>query len=459
MKMISKKLILGLFYVSLFIRILFFLTVLKWGEGGWFVFDSAQYHDLASNLVAGKGLVDKTGAINFYRLPGYPYFLALLYKITYKNIPWAQLLQVVITSVTPILVGVLSLVLIPKKYFVAAALAVLSAVHVGFVLYTGMVATEGIFLVLILLFYILFFSVYEPGQKVSFNKKRIYSAAAAGIVLGLLSMVRPVGHYLLLASIILLFIFTAYSWRHKLLLAGTLSVGWLSIVIWWLLRNWLLTGYIFFHTLPGLHFMQYSAANTYMATHNVSYLTARAQLLDERDLEITAAKIKMGEKFNAYHQCQIGERIAAKHIRANIPAFLKYTTIQLVKTMTALHSTHLLYIDQGWADFKQSTTAWAKIKRYLAPQGVRWYTVPLIYIDFITMIFMLAGLFLFLLRCLYRVRYRWFAVRVLPLAGLFVVLTAAYGCARLRMPAEPLFFIIAAYVLSDTWGTRSGKKV
>lgn len=458
MKTTCKKIVLSLFLLSLCIRLLFFFTVLKGGAGGWFVFDSAQYHELASSLVTGKGLVDKVGAINFYRLPGYPYFLALLYKITHNNVPWAQLIQVIITSISPLLVGALSLVLQPKKYLTAAALTLLSTVHVGFILYTGMIATEGIFLVLILLFYMLFFSFYKPGDKVIFNKKAMLYAAAAGVVLGLLSMVRPVGHYVLLASLLLMLIFTAYSWREKLALAGTLLLGWLTVVIWWLVRNWLLTGYFFFHTLPGLHFMQYSAANTYMATHNVRYLTARARLLDERDLAVAAAKNKLGKHFNAYHQCQIGEQIAAKHIQENIPAFLKYTTIQLVKTMTALHATHLLYIDQGWADFKASTTTWEKMRRYLMPQGVRWYTVPLIYLDIAVMLFMLVGLFLFLVRCLYLVRYRWFAVRVLPMAGLFVLLTAAYGCARLRMPAEPLFFMLATYVLVDIWGRGNGQK-
>lgn len=423
---------------------------MRYGEGSWFVFDSQQYHELAINIVRGLGIVDGTGALKFYRLPGYPLWLSFWYWITKVNVTVTLLAQVVVTSMIPALMVVLASQFILQKKLVGLV-GVFSVFHLGFVLYSGMVATEGLFLVLLLLFYISFFRLC--GFKAHCSQHQGDYALSSGLLLGVLSMIRPIGHYLIIVSLGMVLFLTPYSWWQKIKISSVFSLSWLIVVGGWLLRNWMLTGALFFHTLPGLHFLQYSAANTYMATHKTTYLNAREALLDQRDDLIKKEEQKNNKGLSEYERCCIGEKLAAKHIKVNIPAFVNYSLVQLTKTMCALHSTHLLFIEQGWVTYDESTSFWDKAKRYLLPTGCRWFVVPFIYLDIATTLFFLLSFILFLLRCLYIQSYRQLGYQFLPFMGLFVFLTIAYGCARLRMPIEPLLIIIAVFVWKYPHGT------
>lgn len=450
MKILSKRFLFFFISISCLVRILFFIYIMRWGEGSWFVFDSQQYHDLAKNIAWGAGIVDGSGLLNFYRLPGYPLWLSFWYWLTNVNVTKTLLAQVVITSIVPLLMMILTAQFILQKNLVWLV-GIFSVFHLGFVLYTGMVATEGLFLVVLLLFYITFFRLCDFNADPS--KQMLHYALVAGILLGVLSMIRPIGHYLIIVSLGMIVVSLPCSWWQKIKISIVFSLSWLAVVGGWLLRNWLLTGSLFFHSLPGLHFLQYSAANTYMATNNTTYLQARAALLDERDSLIKKEEAVSNKKLNEYERCCLGEKLAGKHIKENIPAFMKYSLVQFTKTMCALHSTHLLFVEQGWVSYDESTSFCDKAKRYLVPVGCRWFVVPFIYLDILTTLFLLLSFILFLIRCLYLQSYRLLGYRLLPFIGLFVFLTIAYGCARLRMPIEPLLIIIAVFVWKYPHGT------
>ena len=160
MKILNKKKLIFLVGISTSVRLLFFIFVMRWGKGSWFVFDSQQYHDLAINIARGMGVVDRSGVLNFYRLPGYPLWLSFWYWLTNINVTATLIVQVVVTSIVPALMTVLAFQFFQQKKL-AWFVGIFSVVNVGFVLYTGMIATEGLFLIILILFYIIFFRLCD----------------------------------------------------------------------------------------------------------------------------------------------------------------------------------------------------------------------------------------------------------------------------------------------------------
>ena len=77
----EKRFLISIFLLALFVRLLLFATFLSKNENYSVYFDSAQYQTVAQSIVQGKGVADSDGTPNFYRLPGYPAFLAGCYAL------------------------------------------------------------------------------------------------------------------------------------------------------------------------------------------------------------------------------------------------------------------------------------------------------------------------------------------------------------------------------------------
>jgi hypothetical protein len=289
----------------------------------------------------------------------------------------------------------------------------------------------------LLLFLILFLAQLDTRTHYFYTK-----LLCAGLFLGIASLIRPVGLYVLVLDALMLAI-SSRKISTLIKAFGALSLGWLVIVLPWLIRNFLLTGYIFFHTLPGLHFLQFTATQAYMDMHACSYLHAREQLLKELDTQIDKQHIKTHDILHNIQCCQIAEQITAHYIKERPLAIIKHALVQVLKTIFALHSTHILYIDQGWPEYNEHTTLWDKVKTYIAPQVSGPFIIFLIYFDMLSLFLLLAGFLLFLSQIFRQKALFIVALKTLPFIGLFIAITLAYGCARLRTPIEPLLIILA----------------
>ncbi len=280
--------LLSLFLFSLLIRTLVFNFYLSKNQNYWQV-DSNTYHKIAQGIASGQG-ISVDGYPNFYRLPGYPLFLSLYYKIFVSDTKKALWMQIILASLIPLLIFFLSLALFPANLgapfvvslsnqtngmVIAKCTSVYSAVHLGLVLYSGFFMSETLFIFCFLLFAFLFFSSFHlflcrqdkkyfgftfamcpeeicsgPGfqelaarveiaEERKFKHQIFKKLFFAGIFLGLASLIRPVGHYLIVLSIIMLF-FSRDTWKDKIKNSLILSLGWLIPVSFWLIRNYLL---------------------------------------------------------------------------------------------------------------------------------------------------------------------------------------------------------------------------
>jgi len=516
-----KRFLLGLFFCALIVRLLFFFLFTRHGENYLIYFDSAQYQNLAQQIADGKGITNSDGTAQFYRLPGYSLFLASFYKLFDSGETYALLVQIILASLIPILIFLLSSMLFPTQLVVAKVSSTIAAIHVGFVLYAGMIATETLFTIFFLGFLLCLFSAlarYSP-----------YYFFGAGVLLGCASLIRPVGHFVLMVTVVVLVLrkfferdnesvawipgqarddgssksldkFQPNKINKNPILTRVLSkieklfqdlisshkrsvvvpgltrdpgktpgqnprkkiflflIGWLSIVSWWLVRNYLLTGFIFFHTLPGLHFLQYSATKIVMNTEDCSYVQARKQLLDEWQSIIKTREKQLYRSLNEYEKCRVGEELTMSYLQARPLLAIKHATIEMLKTCCALYSAQIIISDTGkWPDYSKGVSFWSKMKRFLLPELNHTYLIPVIYWDIILTFLIVLGFFGFIILCLFDKGLFGIALKIIPFMGLMIFLTVAYGCARLRLPIEPLLIILASYWWCAVFGVSMKK--
>lgn len=426
----EKYFLVSIFILALVVRFLLFSCFLSKGENYLVYFDSAQYQNVAYNLIQGNGIAVEKNESNFYRLPGYPIFLATCYSLFNKSDHIAMLIQIIISCLIPILMFFLTLALLPQALVLAKIGALVASLHLGFIMYAGILATESLFTIFLLLFLIFFF-----------RKKFIVS----GVMLGIASLIRPVGYFILPVALILIFL-THEKIGKKIKYSSMLTSAWFFAVSPWLIRNWLLTSMIFFHTLPGLHFLQYTTAKVVMELRNCSYVQARGALLDEWKAKIKDQEVVLNRKLSEPEKCVLAEKITFFYCKQRPFTVIKNCACEMLKTVFGLYCAQMIFTDvQEWSDYSSTTNIWGKLKKYLCPHVNTWYLIPLTWLEIICSIFFLIGFLLFLVLIFVDQTARFFALKTLPFMVVLLVLTCAYGCARLRLPLEPLLVIASSF--------------
>jgi len=316
-------------------------------------------------------------------------------------------------------------------------------------MYAGILSTEVPFMFFFLMFLILFFFLLGSGGN---ERKKWWLWLACGGVLGMASLFRANGPYLFL--FVLGVIVLHFGWRLKeSCFAGAwISVGWLTPLLWWMIRNCIVFGSLFLHTLPGLHFLQYSATYVVMDQKKCDYFKARDHLFAIWHTNVATQEKKMGKKLNEYEYYKEAEKVAFDCLLSSPLFACKHACVQIARTCGTLYSTLFLYVIPG-TDYGDASL-WFKIKLYLFPRVQKPWLAILVYHELLFSLFLLIGLLLslFVFGMCPPVRWRFFLLYLF--AAFLIFITLAYGCARLRMPAEPFFIVLAA----QGWASLAKKK-
>jgi hypothetical protein len=234
------------------------------------------------------------------------------------------------------------------------------------------------------------------------------------------------------------------TWRARMRMMAALGGSWLIVVSTWLIRNFLLTGALFFHTLPGLHFLQYSAVYVVMDYEDLDYFQAKKKVLASWEKMVDDHERAARKKLSEYERYAYAERLAFRILAAHPLNALKHALTHIVRTCGTLNSTLLLYVPRGTV-YGKDASLWFKIKLYLTPRVLEPWLIPIIYGELLLSLFIVLGMLFMLVRALWDVYARRITLLIMPFVTLFVGITLAYGCARLRLPVEPLLLLGAVY--------------
>lgn len=426
-----------LFAFSFFIRILTFECFFQ-NNSTMIDFDSKVYSEVGENISLGKGLTNKDGSSLFLRVPIYPLFLGLCYKTFGYSPKKALMLQSLISSLIPIIIFFISVLIFPTSYQVAYISSLISSIHVGFVTFSNLLMAESLFTLFFNLFLLFLFLSFKSKD----NKLILFTS---GILLGISSLIRPVGVPLLLTALLVISL-SNHNIKKSIKECFILLSGWLLIIAVWLIRNFLLTSHIFFHTLPGIHFLKHLTARVVMEGENISYIQSLKKL--DIELEEKISKKELINKQNCeIEKCIQAEEISRKYCLKYPMLTVKNLLINMFKTTFSLYSAELIFIDNKGKlpEYSSNRSIMNIFKRFIFPDVSSLWIWLIIYLEILFMIFLWIGNVGFIIKAIFKKNLLELIIKIFPFIFTFIFVSLACGFARLRLPIESFMIILSVY--------------
>ena len=414
--------------------------------------DGAGYELIARNVIEGNGFSMDSAppyAPDMLRTPGYPLFIIGVYLAAGYRPEIVTLIQNVLSLITLYIAYRLAIHLFDAK---AARIAlVLMAVDIGTIILANVTLTESLFMVLLLpATYCLFKGLDSPY--------RLTWMAAAGILLGFATLVRPASLYLVL--LLLPFVWWAMRrpWQETAARAVTLLVAFLLALSPWSFRN------LRFFSSPNI-----SLAQTVTITYHAKYLRAALYHtpLSEQEpyYEREVLRELGGRTVNAVEMNNLIEAKARAEIMQHpveyVALYAKSTALMLVLPNTNFLANILGILDRptgliadmrtrGLTENVQALVDFSV--RFLAgsPDQALFFAalVAEMMVLFLTYVLAVIGIIAGL-----RSQHKTAVVMLLAIIGYFFAVTGPIGTGRYRLPAMPYLTMLAGYgfVQIEAW--------
>ena len=193
--------------------------------------DATDYVSLAHTLITnGRFALTATSAPEFFRLPGYPFFLAILFSLS-SSIFIVPIVQALLNAYSVCLIYLLG-----KKYFspgIGVAAAIVYALDPTTIFLSMSALSEILYVALTL----------SVVSLLCITPRRRIALVGAGLLMGAGLLIRPVGVYILPAFVLL----AVVPWRGPR--AATMSaciflVAVIAVIAPWSARNYFLSGHV-----------------------------------------------------------------------------------------------------------------------------------------------------------------------------------------------------------------------
>lgn len=365
--------------------------------------DFEEYRLLAENLL--KHFQFGYPEYTAYRLPLYPVFLAIAMLFS-GSIAWLSFLSVVLSSLTAFLVGILAYRLSYSKLI--SILAVLfTSFHPVFIMYSTVLASEHLFLLLLLCALIL---IYEKNFSQS-----VFKQFLAGIVYGLTMLTRGEGMFYLPVFLLLILI----NGGDKKKILSRLVVVVLAMIITvgpWYIRNQIVVGAgSGLSTTTGLNF--YYAHNSHQ--YGWHERNSRSEFLGINNMAVNKNGLKAGMDY------------------------IKKTSINKLLS-DVRNATYLLYLWPGDYSLRCSTLA-NKASKIVSNDSLMSLLMKSVRFYYLLLVFSAAAL-LFLIRYPLKTTVLLLGIIFMNWLGYAVIF---WGMARYRYTAELLFCLLSAVFISE----------
>ncbi|AFK85381.1 MULTISPECIES: ArnT family glycosyltransferase [Thermoanaerobacterium] len=231
LKLSSKKFfvavsLIAVLAIALYLRFLFVYKVIQPPLSG----DAKNYDIMVKQFLTKGFLGYMSDTPNAYVTPGYPLFLALIYKIFgFSNgspLQAIRIVQSVLSVLTVLLIFLIGREI--KNNKVGLMAASISAIYPTFVWASTLILTETV--------YTFVFMVYLYLQIIALKRPKVYINVLTGILFGLAILIRPAAAPLIVIPYILMYIqnrdlnYTARNFLQVL-------IGFIVIMMPWWIRN------------------------------------------------------------------------------------------------------------------------------------------------------------------------------------------------------------------------------
>jgi len=444
--------------------------------------DTPDYHNCAIGVACGTGMhrPDTMQPI-FWRTPGYPLYLSWFYnwfglktskfsenKAAQTAAIWTQiglssLLPLLIFFLVLFLTGVLPIAWLTAWIFVF---------HIGMVLASTYLLTEALsllfFMPFLLFFYKSFRTYAEPTQK---NRWVLYTILAAGS-LGIATWIRPMGEFIsIVAAIIILLLARKNSpsvdgpvrrslgvdgLKHKLKQIGLFFLVFFIVTSGWYIRNYNITGKLFFCPMFGPYLNSFCAPKILRDTTHMTLKQSISRLYKQARAESAREAIRAHARGKKECKELCALKIAIPILKKHPWIFIRDWIKEVLKTTFDLHSHIFVGFVKNcfWYDPLEEflTEKWVDcVYKQPMPLTMRLLIFLEIIFSILKWIGLLIGAWMFLCIPILR-RFKiseknkqlfslW--LKVSPVIGAILFMTGGFGYARLRLPVDPLMVMLS----------------
>jgi hypothetical protein len=409
-------------YIAFSIRIAWYLFILFTNPGGFWLYDSNGYWNLAYNLKEyGVFSQDAQEPLmpDYFRTPLYPF---LIYPTLYFDMSGCSVpvINIIFDCLTCWLIYK-TIFFISKSENYSKAGSLVYALHIPAILFSNFVLTETLFTFLILLFVYLFLKLNTVT-----NWK---NAVLCGLAGGLCVMCKPLGFILIFPAA---FFLVARQLNTKGLIAVMLmTLTFCAVQFPWMQRNKNTFGR-YFNSVLGEHLLLgYHTAHVYAKANAVNYFDAKEMLIDQ---------CFQGLAYDPYkHPYEY-----AKHIQQKANAILWKYKFVFMKEQGKECLKFFIQPSKEYTNYQLGKHAYTKF--------FTWTFVVLQII--VTFILLSAITFAFYRHIRKQVTLNWYVYFLSILLLLFAQFnTMPYTDCRMRLPVDPLLiilFVILAFQLAPS---------
>lgn len=388
--------------------------------------DSLQYKNLAENLRL-HGFFSEDGVRpDYFRVPGYPLFLAIIRSIfgTYWLVSVFQIIAVYLTC---ILIWKIARSLGQER---AGILGATLYAFEPMVIETSLIILSDTIFVLLIVWgiYILFFSRL---------RERSSAVILAGVLLAIATYFRPISIFLPIALLPFIFFQNYPHYKNIIKKSSLILVSFFAILLPWYVHNWQISGVFGFSSLPTYNFFYYNLPEFYSIRDGKSPNTIR------NELQIEAGGLDIQD--TSFKNDQVMRKVIIKHLQAD---FFPYLGFHLIKTVPFFFSSSIRAISldlQGIYGTKDQQNSSRNLTSTLLHGQWREFInllkeYPLLTLENFFWLFITALVLVALV-------YNWRNPSILLLGMLilyFAILTGPVSYPRYRLPAEPELALLAS---------------
>ena len=190
--------------------------------------DAVEFNAIALNLAAGNGYAVTPGQPTSFRAPGFPFFVSVIYRMSYENYAMVYLALAIVGALTCVLTYLVARQLLPEgQARIAGGLAAVYLPHV----YVSSVFLSEVLFGLCIALGLWLLLLY-------FRNSSLALLAAAGACMGYAALTRPIALMFPVLLAPALFRSAASNWGR--LIRGMLVFGLaaMAVVLPWTLRNY-----------------------------------------------------------------------------------------------------------------------------------------------------------------------------------------------------------------------------
>lgn len=437
-----SKLLIGLFSIALFTRLIFFFCVVPYKPlvQSQYILqgDAPRYHLLAQTLISSKEFALHPGETpEILRTPGYPFFVGLLYYL-FGIKPWVPIFfQLLLDSVSCLLLY--EIVLKFSNSRIALFASLFYAFDPFFIFYSVTLLSEILFIFLLLVAALFFTKVIENN----FTPASKMAICIAGLFFGLATLVRPISMYLIIVIPIYLFFLFRYNRKYFVTRAILFATMFLLAISPWIVRNLLTFNSILLSTsgpynLLILYISPMEAERRGgLSTHDIKKQLTR---------EVDTAMIHNGfnpSQLDGVQRSKYYQMLAIQYIANDPKSFLKHYCLGIIHSFANLNTKGFaealdLPSEEGNFEMKGQKNLQATIAEFIKRK-----TPYEIVIGVSILFFLLVEYFCLTIGIIisYKDLKKSFLLFCLMMSAYFILLAGPFGLARFRLPAIPFYLV------------------